>query len=378
MNKKQSLSSVILIFFALSFVTILHGCQRFIFNSARAEINYKNKVLTIGLISSDAKTTLNYRLLLQFLKDHQIQLKIKNLNNAELIKKDISSKSIDLAIVDSESSLKKLTWKMTNLVGPQSADFDSKSLIIFSTQHQSLTRLFEVWFNQKLASDQLLDLKIQWMAEKFNLTTEHYKNVMSDIDLALPSYKKYFQKYGKQYEIPWTLLAAVAYQESKWKNNARSYTGVRGLMQITEKTAIFLGIKDRTDPEESIKGAAIYLNYLFHKTSPKLSSKQRWAKTLAAYNIGWAHILDLKNWASKNNKNFESWEQIRSILPIKQNLEITHELKRGYARGNETIRFVENVNVYYKILNEHFINETQEKSKWPTPTTIAMVKTSLK
>lgn len=378
MNKKLKLSSVIFILSVLCFTALTHSCQRFIFNSAHAETQYKNKTLILALSPSFTKNHLNYQLLQQFLNEYHIQYKIKKIVSTEDLKNKLATKTIDLAISNSVGPMMNLTWKIIGYVGPQSEDFDTKSLILFSNEHKSLAQLFESWFNQQLDNNKLFSLKIDWTARKFNITTEQYKNILFDIDQSLPNYTNDFKKYGKKYEIPWTLLAAVAYQESKWKSEARSYTGVRGLMQITEKTAQFLGIKDRTDPEESIKGAAIYLNYLYHKTSPKLSSTQRWAKTLAAYNIGWGHMLDLKQWAKANNKSFESWEEIKKILPLKQNLEFSHQLKRGYARGNETVHFVENVHLYYKILNDYFIDDLQKNQKWPPLTTVAMVRPSIR
>jgi len=75
-------------------------------------------------------------------------------------------------------------------------------------------------------------------------------------NLRLPLYLDHFKKYAEAYQVPWPLLAAVAYQESKWDHAARSYTGVRGLMQITEQTAEHIGITDRTDPIEKIRGGA--------------------------------------------------------------------------------------------------------------------------
>lgn len=179
------------------------------------------------------------------------------------------------------------------------------------------------------------------------------------IDSRLPSYKRYFKKYSDKHLIPWTLIAAVAYQESKWNEDAVSYTGVKGLMQLTTKTAQHLGIQDREDPYQSIKGGSFYLKYLFDKTPRTINSKQRWALALAAYNIGWGHLQDARALAVKLKKNPNKWSDLKSVLP---KLEQTHyhiQLNHGYARGTETVDFVNKVFGYYSLLNNAFYPKTQ-------------------
>ena len=170
----------------------------------------------------------------------------------------------------------------------------------------------------------------------------------------LPIYIDHFKKYSGIYDIPWELIAAVAYQESKWDHSAVSYTGVRGLMQITEKTALRLGIEDRRNPYENIKGGAFYLKYLFDKTSPRLTSLQRWSHALAAYNIGWGHYRDAYKLAKKLNTNPYKWDEFKTILPKLADQTYYADLKHGAARGNETVVFVESVMNYYKLINNSY------------------------
>ncbi|MGZ3692164.1 MAG: transglycosylase SLT domain-containing protein [Pseudobdellovibrio sp.] len=176
----------------------------------------------------------------------------------------------------------------------------------------------------------------------------------------LPIYIEQFKKYSNIYQIPWSMLAAVAYQESKWDQGAVSYTGVRGLMQITEQTAEHLGIEDRKDPYENIKGGAYYLKYLFDKTSPNLTSMQRWAHALIAYNIGWGHYRDAYKLALRLNKNPGDWDDLKTILPKLEDENFYVGLNHGYARGNETVEFVENVMNYYKLMNRS-VPQVEEK-----------------
>lgn len=174
----------------------------------------------------------------------------------------------------------------------------------------------------------------------------------------LPIYKKIFKKYSEKHQIPWTLLAAVAYQESKWDEKAVSYTGVKGLMQLTQKTAEHIGIEDREDPYQSIQGGSFYLKYLYDKTSKKMSPDQRWAHALSAYNIGWGHLRDAHRLALKMQKNPTRWKDLKTVLPLLEEDAYLEELRYGSARGRETVDFVDNVFKYYKMLNSTFSVET--------------------
>ncbi len=64
----------------------------------------------------------------------------------------------------------------------------------------------------------------------------------------LPMLIDAFREAGDANGIDWRLLAAIGYQESHWDSKAESYTGVRGIMMLTEQTADQLGIVKRLDP----------------------------------------------------------------------------------------------------------------------------------
>lgn len=168
----------------------------------------------------------------------------------------------------------------------------------------------------------------------------------------LPVWQEQFKKYARQYHIPWTLLAAVAYQESKWDNSAISHTGVKGLMQITLTTAKHIGIEDREDPIQSIQGGAYYLKYLYNKTPAYLSNYERWTQALAGYNMGWAHVRDARKLAVELKRNPYRWKEFRKVIPKLEDEEHFEKLAFGYARGKETVQFVDNVLIYYKLLSK--------------------------
>lgn len=219
---------------------------------------------------------------------------------------------------------------------------------------KELNHLVQFWFQNLVRQNQIRKFWDPYERVDFSMSALANKRFEKDIQAKLPMWQDMFEKYAHKNQIPWTLLAAVAYQESKWDSDARSYTGVRGLMQITTSTAEHLGIEDRQDPEQSIEGGAFYLKYLFKKTPKNLSAYERWAQALAAYNIGWAHIRDARLLAKALNTDSNRWLRFKKVLPLLAQESYYRDLSFGPARGDETVEFVDQVFGYTEVLNAAF------------------------
>ena len=244
----------------------------------------------------------------------------------------------------------------------------------FAPANKPLLRLSEIWFRRMSRENQIVRFWDQHEAPLNQMSLLEYKKFREDVSEVLPQWKKVFEKYGKKYDIPWTLIAAVAYQESKWDNEARSYTGVRGMMQLTEKTAEHLGVTDRRDAHQSIQGGALYLNYLFHKTPQNINAFDRWIQALAAYNMGWAHIRDLHRLGQSMNKDAYRWNDLKTLLPLKANETYKDQFKFGLARGEETVEFIEKVLVYYQLLNNKYSSTVALNQQWPELSKVASIR----
>ena len=79
-------------------------------------------------------------------------------------------------------------------------------------------------------------------------------------------YDSIFRVYADTIGWDWKMLAAVAYVESKFDTSAVSSVGAQGLMQIMPVTARAMGIPEgmEHDPEESVRAAVEYFEYLSH------------------------------------------------------------------------------------------------------------------
>jgi membrane-bound lytic murein transglycosylase F len=142
----------------------------------------------------------------------------------------------------------------------------------------------------------------------------------------------------------------MGYQESKWDPSAVSFTGVRGLMQLTEGTAAMMRAGNRLDPRASIFGGARYLAQLLDTVPPRISEPDRTWLAVAAYNVGYGHVEDARVLAQQQGRNPDRWEDVRAFLPLLSQERWYTRTRRGYARGWEPVRYVDNVQAYLNIL----------------------------
>jgi membrane-bound lytic murein transglycosylase F len=176
------------------------------------------------------------------------------------------------------------------------------------------------------------------------------RSFMEHVGSRLPRYIDSFQEAADAHGLDWRLLAAMGYQESKWDPSATSITGVRGLMQLTEDTASRVRAGDRLDPRASIFGAAKYLATLQHTMPRRIREPDRTWLAVAAYNVGLGHLEDARVLTQAQGRNADKWEDVREFLPLLSQERWYTQTKRGYARGWEPVRYVDNVQAYLNIL----------------------------
>lgn len=174
--------------------------------------------------------------------------------------------------------------------------------------------------------------------------------IRKDIREKLPLYTKYILKAADKYKLDPLFAAAVMYQESRFDPLARSRTGVRGLMQLTDSTAGFLGISSRLDPKQSTVGGIIYLKKLWKWVGRReVKGWNRWFLTLAAYNQGLGHVHDAMDVASYLSKPPKSWRSLKQVFPLLTQRKYHANTRHGYTRGYEAVDYVDSVRYYYYI-----------------------------
>lgn len=158
----------------------------------------------------------------------------------------------------------------------------------------------------------------------------------------LSSYDALFRRYAQRYGFDWRLIAAVAYQESRFNQKARNRSGATGLFQIKPATARepYIGIPriaGEENAEHNIHAGVRYLAWIkrrYFDSEPGMKEKDRVRMTLAAFNAGPATVRRAIRRAEAMNLDPLRWFR---------NVEISMlSLKRS-----EPVKYVSEINKRY-------------------------------
>lgn len=94
-------------------------------------------------------------------------------------------------------------------------------------------------------------------------------------------------KYSEENKIDAKLVAALIARESRFNTKATSPSGAKGLGQFIPSTAKLLGISDPYDPEQNVRGTALYLKQLVARWQGKENAVEL---ALASYKVGWGTV----------------------------------------------------------------------------------------
>ncbi len=216
---------------------------------------------------------------------------------------------------------------------------------------RSLLDEANTFLNEYITYGRMERLKQKYFGDQYALDYVSNKELINDMNTILPKYKNFFTEAALTYKYNWQLLAAMSYQESHWDKDAISGTGVEGLMMLTKKAAIDMEVEDRKDPYTSIMGGTRYLREIEDRLPQSIQGQDRIWVAMAAYNIGIGHIYDARRITTEQGGDHDVWEDIKQFLPLLAKPEWHNKTKYGYARGYETVQFVDNIQKYYKIIS---------------------------
>ncbi len=223
------------------------------------------------------------------------------------------------------------------------------------------------WALPKNSDDSLYNVANEFLIEArdsnlLNELTERFYGHVDSIDAngaltfgyrlksRLPKWKETLKKAGEKHDLDWHLLAAISYQESHWNPKATSYTGVRGMMMLTNATAKEVGVTDRLDPVQSIDGGAIYFKKIYNRLPKTITGNDRTWMTLASYNVGYGHLEDARVLTQRLDKDPNKWSDVREHLPLLTKRKYYSKARYGYARGWEPVYYVQNIRSFYKTI----------------------------
>jgi membrane-bound lytic murein transglycosylase F len=224
---------------------------------------------------------------------------------------------------------------------------------IFAPGSEDLARYAKTWMADMKKKGALAEIARQFFGFLPPFDYVDVRAFQAAVEETLPDYEKAMRDAARETGLSWQLIAAVAYQESHWNPDARSHTGVRGIMMLTEDTADHLGVADRLDPIDSIYAGARYLADLRTRIPEGVDEPDRLWFALAAYNMGFAHLLDARSLAERLGLNKNRWTDVRRALSLIGRPEHAANLRYGPAKGGQALRFVQQVRAYKHILDAH-------------------------
>ena len=169
----------------------------------------------------------------------------------------------------------------------------------------------------------------------------------------LSPYDRHFREAADSTGYDWTLIAAIAFTESRFDSTAISDAGAQGVMQVMPETMRGFGIPDslHTDNRTNIMTAALLLQSLEKQFRPIKTPEERIKFQLASYNAGFGYIHDAMRLARKYGYDRYKWEaNVDSFLiNLSQPEYYTDTLCRnGQFNGwQETLSFVKKVHRHW-------------------------------
>ena len=167
---------------------------------------------------------------------------------------------------------------------------------------------------------------------------------------SISAYDQIFKRAADKSGWDWRLIAALAYQESKFNPNALSFGGAYGMMQFMPNTGPTYGVFPDSPPEVQIMGGGRKLaaDEKYWKEVP--DDFQRKKFSMASYNAGRGHVMDAQRLAKKYGLNHLVWDDNveKMILNLsKQEYYQDEVVRHGMMRSRTTYNYVREVTERY-------------------------------
>jgi len=176
--------------------------------------------------------------------------------------------------------------------------------------------------------------------QRYLKNADYVKNATSEPDMEkFQQIRGLLQKYGDQYDLPWPLLAAQAYQESELDQAKTSRAGAVGVMQIKPSTAAgapinITGVAASAD--KNIQAGVKYLRYIVDEyyADSGIDPVNRGLFAIASYNAGPERISQLRRRTAALGFDPNIWFGNVEVIAARE-------------IGRETVNYVGNVYKYY-------------------------------
>ncbi len=260
---------------------------------------------------------------------------------------------IDYTICDNDVARLNRTYYPSLNIGLQ-ISFMQRSSWAVRKDEPLLAQAADEWHKANVKSQ-----TYQSSTKRYFETSKHitHSPILSVPDGKISHYDELFQKYAKEIDWDWKLLASLAYAESNFDTTAVSWSGAKGLMQLMPRTARNMGVPAgmEQNAEESVKAAVKYIASMAKSFSSVTDKEEKTSFLLAAYNSGIGHVKDAMALAKKYGADPNIWtDNVEKYMALKSNEEYFNDpvCKNGYYRGYDTCIFVREIKKRHKVYQE--------------------------
>ncbi len=202
------------------------------------------------------------------------------------------------------------------------------------------------WISDKKKTPLLNTLYQKYFVDRRRYLERVTSEYLTSTTGKLCEYDPLLKQYAVELNWDWRLLASQAFQESRFKPEARSWAGATGLLQLMPKTAKEHGVTNALDPADNVQGAIRFLKWLQQYWAKRIEDENERLKfILASYNAGAGHVEDAQRLTEKYGGNPEVWEDVAYWLLQKSTQQYSSDpvVKFGFCRGLEPVNYVNQI-----------------------------------
>lgn len=150
------------------------------------------------------------------------------------------------------------------------------------------------------------------IGDEITLFNDHIREQFFRTELP---YGDLIHEKAQKYDVDPALVAAVIETESRFRHDAHSSVGARGLMQLMPRTGRWMGARDLYDPDQNVDAGVKYLKYLQGRFDGNLQ------KAIAAYNAGEGNV-----------------RRYNGVPPYRETRNYVTRVMRNYKKRNDQLK----------------------------------------
>ncbi len=268
---------------------------------------------------------------------------------------------IPMTVVDSDVAEAALSY-YPGLDISVKVSLDQYSRWAVAPESQGIAKALDRWFADEKDNIKEVysnDYRLSKM-EFFEALPDGFEDIktMTFANGQISPYDHIFKAAAQKSGLDWRLIAAIAYVESHFDADVKSWAGALGIMQVMPRTATSHGYTpaEMLNPTKCVDVAVRTLsdlNKMFEKKIPDQAERENFI--LASYNSGPGHIMDAIALAGKYGLNAKKWDdnvEAAAIMKSKPAYYRDPVVKNGYFRGKETVNFVKKVQSAYNYIKD--------------------------